>query len=360
MAKAKILSVATSIPANTIDQEGAYELACQFSHASSRQTKVLKELYKRTRINKRHNLGLAQSTSMYKITADAEYKGPGTEERMQKYKENVAPLAIDASSKALVQSGVSPSEITHLITISCTGFYAPGFDFQLIKALDLPDSINRFHLGFMGCNGALNGLNLLRTIIESDSKNKVLLCAAELCSLHYQYGWQSDNLVANSLFADCSGAVVAEACDEKESVDSLSKIVSTKSYLIPDSADAMTWTIGDNGFSMTLSSQVPDYVQDYLPRFLNEFLSDNELKLSDINSFAIHPGGPRVLRAVRSCLGLSEEAIETSKEVLAEYGNMSSPTVLFILERLKNKAQKGPCLVLAFGPGLVIEACLIK
>jgi predicted naringenin-chalcone synthase len=208
----------------------------------------------------------------------------------------------------------------------------------------------------MGCHGALNGLKLAKALADADPNIRVLLCAVELCSLHFQYGWDSQKVVANSLFADGAAACVV-ALAPKMARESW-HIAASGAGIFPDSEEAMTWKIGNHGFEMTLSNRVPDLISSHLPLWCENWLAENNLKSSDIRSWAIHPGGPRILDAAAACLNLSQETVKASKDVLAACGNMSSPTILFILRNLMLENAARPCVALGFGPGLSVEAAL--
>jgi predicted naringenin-chalcone synthase len=178
----------------------------------------------------------------------------------------------------------------------------------------------------------------------------------ELCSLHYQYGSDPEQLVANAIFADGAAALVGQA--EQTPRNGSWPLVACGSCLIPDTEDAMSWSVGDHGFVMTLSPRVPSLIEEHLRPWLEDWLARSGCSLDRIRSWAIHPGGPRILSSVVRALDLPREAAAVSEAVLAECGNMSSPTVLFVLHRLREQAAPGPTLALAFGPGLVAEAAL--
>jgi predicted naringenin-chalcone synthase len=180
--------------------------------------------------------------------------------------------------------------------------------------------------------------------------------------LHHQYGWSHDRIVSNALFADGAGAViVGELADSEHGSRSANRVTyrGNGSLVVPGTLDEMTWRVSDHGFEMTLSARVPDLIRAELRRWMTTWLSGFELDLSDISGWAIHPGGPRILSASAEALGLERSQLSCSDEVLAEFGNMSSPTVLFIVDRLQQKGIKGPIVMLAFGPGLTIEAALL-
>jgi predicted naringenin-chalcone synthase len=185
----------------------------------------------------------------------------------------------------------------------------------------------------------------------------VLLCAVEWCSLHYRFQWDPERFIGNVLFADGAAAIVGAQGPEG---DDAWKVVATGSCLMPDSTDAMTWHIGDHGFEMTLSSRVPDLIGEHLRPWLSSWLQKHGLTIEQIGSWAIHPGGPRIVSAVEESLKLPREATAVSREVLAQCGNMSSPTVLFILDRLRARHAARPCVMLGFGPGLMAEAALLE
>lgn len=226
----------------------------------------------------------------------------------------------------------------------------------LIESLGLPPGVSRTHVGFMGCHGAMNALRTAAAFTTADPSACVLVCAVELCTLHLQYGWSTDIVVANALFADGAAAVVGVGGSSRTSTLTLRGAGSTR---LAGSADFMTWRIGDHGFRMTLSAQVPDLIRERLSGWLNAWLGELGLRLEEIGSWAVHPGGPRILQACADALHLDKDQLCASRTVLEQFGNMSSPTVLFIVERLQQTAASLPWLVLGFGPGLAIEALLI-
>ena len=279
--------------------------------------------------------------------------GPTTAQRMAMYAELAPKLAVQAAANALVDSGLSAKSITHLVTVSCTGFASPGFDFAMIRELGLRPTTERIHVGFMGCHGAINGLRAALAL-AADPANTVLLAAVELCSLHYYTGPDIDKAIANALFADGAAAIVASGRGAGGY-----RVAATGSGIIPDSAAEMGWFVGDHGFEMVLSKQIPVFIERSLRTWIDAWLGERGLTVGQIGSWAIHPGGPRILHAAQAALGLTDEAMSDSRAVYAEFGNMSSPTVLFILKRLRERRAAAPVVLLGFGPGLVCEAALI-
>jgi predicted naringenin-chalcone synthase len=190
----------------------------------------------------------------------------------------------------------------------------------------------------------------------------VLLCSVELCTLHLAYGWDPERLVINALFADGAGAVVGVPVEDTGAGGAASSdwsVAASGTLLLPDSLDAMSWRIGDHGFLMSLSASVPDLIKAHVGDWLHEWLAEQGMAFDDVKTWAVHPGGPRVLTAFGQATGLDSSAFAASREVLSAYGNMSSATILFILDRLRQRQAELPCVALAFGPGLVVEAALI-
>ncbi|MBY0113517.1 MAG: type III polyketide synthase [Phycisphaerales bacterium] len=282
--------------------------------------------------------------------------GPTTAERLHAYAHRATPLARRSAAAALADAQVAAARITHLVTATCTGFGAPGWDIDLITALGLPASVHRTHVGFMGCHAALNALRVAQAIAAADPAARVLLCCTEVCSIHFKYQARPDQIVANALFADGSASCVIAASQE-----GLCALNASASHLFPASADQMSWSIGDHGFEMTLAHELPNTVRDQAGAWLARWLSEHGLTTEDVHHWAVHPGGPRILTAVAEAAALPRDALAASRAVLAEHGNMSSPTVLFILERMRQSGTlQEPAVLLSFGPGITAEAMLLR
>ncbi len=351
-----IAGIGTALPPHRIRQSDASAIAQQYACETTAQQRLFHTMYRKTGVETRHSVVLEASEGeldeRQSFFTDVE---PTTEDRMRKYEEAAGDLAVSASLAALDRAAIEPDRITHLVTVSCTGFYAPGFDSALIKRLGLGRGVSRTHVGFMGCHGALNGLRVAKAYVEADPKACPLLCAVELCSLHHQYGWNADKIVSNALFADGAAAAVGIGT---RSDNAPYRLLSNGALLIDDSDDAMSWRIGDHGFAMTLSARVPELIGRYLRPWLESWLKEHGLKVEQIGSWAVHPGGPRILTAFLEATGLPRSVLDASHEVLNECGNMSSPTIMFILERMRRSNAARPCVALAFGPGLAVEAAL--
>lgn len=372
----QIIGMGTAQPEHRMSQPQAVQLAervCQLSH---RQSRMVKTLYKRSGVENRHTV-LPHEVAIelsrngvghaHNSNNGSPRLGPTTSQRMSFYQDHAPALAVGALRGALAESDVHPGSITHLVTVTCTGFAAPGVDVDLIRQLDLPATTARVQVGFMGCHGAVNGLRVAQAIADSDPNARVALCAVECCSLHYRFAWDDDGFIANALFADGAAALVGvpdsaagRTAGESTGASQRSlRLAATGSCLIPDSLDDMSWRIGDHGFEMRLSASVPRLIEENLRPWIVDWLKSHDVRLEEVQSWAIHPGGPRILDAVESSLGLSAAETALSRDVLSRYGNMSSPTILFILGQMRSRF-RGPCVALGFGPGLVAEAALFR
>lgn len=286
---------------------------------------------------------------------------PTTAQRNQHYRRAVLPMAEQVARDVLSQSNLSSAEITHVIAVSCTGFFAPGLDIELVKRLALPPTTQRTLIGFMGCYAAFNALRIAHSFCQSQPDARVLIVCAELCTLHFQVNEAFENAVVNALFSDGAAAAIVSSKSEEDAAGQLAYI-DNHVLLDDDSMDAMTWDIGNTGFLMGLSSKVPDIIAHSLPAYLEGLLCPNNLNTEQIDFWAIHPGGRAIVEKARDVIGLADDDIFDSLEVLRRYGNMSSPTILFVLSRFLHRLQRGDDLrygvAMAFGPGLTLEGCL--
>jgi alkylresorcinol/alkylpyrone synthase len=360
-----VLSVGSASPPHEIAQTAALEVAQRICCVDERQQRFAKVLYQHSGVDTRHGvLPLAEADRWAPsgpVNADGlPNLGPSTEVRMEYYREHALPLALAAAQEALGRSGYTSSDITHVVTASCTGFTAPGVDLGLIKQLGLSPTTQRVHVGYMGCHGAINALRAAHGLASASPRNRVLVCAVELCTIHYSFQWSNERMLGNALFADGAGAVMLGAADEVDNVGNRKwRLAATGSYVFPDTEAAMSWNISDHGFVMGISTELPRLIQDNLSGWLAGWLDHNGLAVSDVGCWAVHPGGPRIVEAVETAMGLGRERTEVSREVLRTHGNMSSATVLFILKALMERGAKPPCVMLGFGPGLVAEAALL-
>lgn len=271
---------------------------------------------------------------------------PSTGERMALYHD--AALALACRAIQALELGASRAEITHLIVACCTGFTAPGLDFHIVQALELPGSVERTIVGFMGCFAAVNALKLARHVVRSDPAARVLVVNIELSSLHLQDQWELEKMLSFLLFGDgCAASLVsADPCGIE--------LGEFRSAIIPRTEDLITWHIRDRGFDMRLSGQVPGRIRRWLREEGSRLL--HPLKPDEVGLWAVHAGGRSILDAVQQGLTLAPDALRFSRDVLRDFGNMSSATLVFVLDRILRAAS--PCrdgVAMAFGPGLSVE-----
>jgi prepilin-type processing-associated H-X9-DG protein len=352
-----IAGIGTALPSHRINQADAVEVAQGFNCETPVEEQFIRDIYERAGVETRHCVILDASegelSSRQSFFSRVE---PTTLDRMRLFEARAAELAVAASGAALADARISADRITHVVTVTCSGFYAPGFDVALIKRLGLPPGVGRTQIGFMGCHGAINGMRVAKAFVDADPSACVLLCATELCSLHHQYDFEPGKIIANALFADGSAAIVG--LREGNGPASF-QVVATGSTILDNTEDAMGWRIGNHGFEMTLASRVPRLIAENLRPWLEAWLGSQGQSVATIGSWAVHPGGPKILAAFSMATGLDRLALAPSYEILARYGNMSSPTILFILDRLRQSQAPRPWLAIGFGPGLAIEAALL-
>ncbi|WP_207533650.1 type III polyketide synthase [Desertivirga arenae] len=283
---------------------------------------------------------------------------PGTKKRSDFYENNAKDLAIQALKNLKESFEFNLADATHLITVSCTGMYAPGLDIDLVQEMQLAETIERTCINFMGCYGAFNALKMADYICRANVEAKVLIVDVELCTLHFQRENTMENWVANSLFADGAAAVLVEHNKGDKHGLALKCFYNT---LVTEAKDEMAWRIGDYGFEMRLSSGIARNIGKKINKVADDLAAKAGISRTSINRTAIHPGGRRILEVCEQVLDLPEEALDISYDILRQYGNMSSVTILFILKRLLKEALRGEnIMTFAFGPGLTVETMVIE
>lgn len=361
---AYITAIGTATPANRYSQEDLAQFMCDHLTSTSEEQKKVKVLYRATGIQHRHSVlddykKQLGTFSFYANNPDL-IPFPSTQKRMDVYKEKALPLAIAAITDGLGDNHPF-SEFTHLITVSCTGMYAPGLDVDLVKALNLADDIRRNSLNLMGCYAAMNAIGMAKEICDNHTEAKVLIVSVELCSLHLQKEQTEDNLLAHALFADGAAALVVAG--QKPENEPALEVMHSASQLYINGQSDMAWKIGDFGFQMALTNYVPKIIEGGIKKLTTKMLQQIDHTLSDIDAFAIHPGGKKILEAIENQLDISKEQNQAAYEVLRNQGNMSSPTVVFVLHQVWSVLKTQPnkkILSFAFGPGLTLESLLFK
>lgn len=273
-------------------------------------------------------------------------------------------IAVDHAAAAIRQcarqAGVEFDAITDIIFVSSTGLATPSIDARLINRLKLNLKIRRYPLWGLGCGGGVSGLAKAAMITEAYPDAVVLLVAVELCSLTFlKNDFNKSNFVATSLFSDGIAAVIVQA--KNEDIAPSFRIVDSESRMYYDTEDIMGWEFLDSGFKIIFSRDIPDFIHHYVSPVVNEFLARNGLELKDISNFIFHPGGKKVISAYIEALGITDEDMQLTHNVINDYGNMSSPTVLYVLQRfMQGGAKPGYGLMLALGPGFCTELVLLK
>jgi len=343
--QAHINRIATALPRHEVHD--AFRIFAGRQIVDPRTQTAFARLAERSHITSRYSV--LEPRADCRGTTDDFYlleRFPSTGARMARY-EAEAPALAETAGLALGLEEEGPG-ITHLILASCTGFAAPGLDHWIIDRFRLPGNVERSVVGFMGCQAAINALKLAHHMVRSEPRARVLVLNLELCSLHLQPSTEIEQLLCFLLFADgCSAALVTA---EPEGL----ALEGFHAALIPEAADQITWRIGDGGFDMTLSGFVPLTLARALPEQSARILAG--AKVADFDLWAVHPGGRSVLDAVMHGMDLPPDALDASRAVLRQHGNMSSATIMFVLARMMAEVERGQrgC-ALAFGPGLSAE-----
>jgi predicted naringenin-chalcone synthase len=357
-------AVSTAVPENSYTQVFARDFLLELQGKSPKRRELLSKVYANTGIDKRHTViddyGKAPDAfTFYPKSADLKPE-PSTERRNNLFVEASNRLSREAAENLLeTLDRLDRGQITHLITVSCTGFSVPGFDIHLVKSLGLDKSIDRFHIGFMGCCAAFPAMKLARDICLAHEDARVLIVAVELCTLHFQQKFTPEIVVANAIFADGAAAALVSAHSEDARGEPL-RMEAFSSYLIDDSEKDMAWRIGKHGFDMRLSLYVPKLIETNIETVLHRLLDQCGVAVDEIDLFAIHPGGRAILDKVSDALRLDPGALDISYDVLREFGNMSSATIFFVLKQILERDRTGRIFSAAFGPGLTVETGLMS
>ena len=318
-----------------------------------RHLRVLTKLASKCQIDHRYSV-LNPSPDPAGLDGDGFFE-PGqfasTSKRMERYRREALPLAEGPVGRILEKTAAS--EISHLIVTSCTGFYAPGLDLELQKRFGMRSGLERTMIGFMGCYAAFNGMKAARHIVTANPAARVMMVNLELCSLHLQETDDMEELLAFMQFADgCAASLISG----ERYVLELERF---RCEVIPEGEELIRWGVGDMGFDMSLSMEVPQALGHHLPDLMPKIVSPEER--AALKLWAVHPGGRSILDAVQSKLGVTDAEMEPSRSVLRDFGNMSSATIMFVLKQILSRPEaRGPGIAMAFGPGLTLETVLFN
>jgi len=360
---ARIVSIGTAVPPTRIAQDHVRDLFAEQPGLDRLTRRLVHAAFDASAIEHRHTVltelgvGAPHDGSGPRFLGDERaILSPTTGARNDLYTRVAPPLSAAAATKALTDAGIPASLVTHVVTVSCTGFFAPGPDYRLVRDLGLPTTAERYHLGFIGCAAALPALRLAARLADSQPDAVVLVVCTELCSLHVRASDDPQQIVAASVFADGAAAAVVTSADVGRAGGL--ELDRFGTALTDEGESDMVWTIGDHGFEMILSAEVPRIIGREIRGAVDRFVGDD--RAPDV--WAVHPGGRSVLDRVEAGLELEPDALAASRDVLRDYGNMSSVTILFILRTLLADGRVGDgarVAGLAFGPGLTVEAAML-
>jgi predicted naringenin-chalcone synthase len=352
----RIVAIETAVPPTVLAQQAARDIFAAQPGLSRLGVRLTTTAFDSSGIDERHTVvnAIADASDSPLVASDGIIRPASTGTRNALYAEHASPLALEAARRALDASGLTAGQVTHVVTASCTGFVSPGPDLALVTGLGLAPGTARLHVGFMGCSAAFPALRAADAVCRADPEAVVLVVCVELCTLHLGSSDEPEQIVAMSLFADGAAAAVVTSRPTAGPALALDGFLTG---VLPDSIDEMRWTIGDAGFVMHLSSKVPAHIGRGIRAALDPLLPEGP---DGVDAWAVHPGGRSIVDNVQEALELPDAAMAPTRGVLARYGNMSSPTVLFVLRELLAERSSGTLCAMAFGPGLTLEAARMR
>ncbi len=364
-----ISAVGIANPKNRIGQSAIFNFMRKAFRLSENDTSRLKSIYDHSGINQRYSVipdfGFDDFIENEFFPANENLQPfPDTKKRMAFYRQYAIEVAAQAAKNCLAGFDTSfTGKISHIITVSCTGMYAPGIDIDLIEQLGLSRNTERTCINFMGCYGSVNALKIADNICLANPEAKVLIVSVELCTLHFQKENTLENWVANSLFSDGAAAAIVENTGKRSINQPHLILKSFYAEYIYEARNEMNWLISNTGFEMKLTTQVSKQIQKHIKPLAEKALQKASLSLKEIDLFAVHPGGKKILEAAENGLGICQCKNSFAHQVLAEYGNMSSATILFVLQKIlteKTVQSTQNILSFAFGPGLTVESMVLQ
>ena len=360
-----ITAIGTANPEYRFTQTQIADFMVEAMQLDPHDTRKLRAIFNASGIDYRYSVlkdyDTGRANTFYSNSHDYE-PFPSTSKRLEYFRNNALDLSYSAVQNMMKNiPSFDIQKTTHLIIVCCTGMYAPGLDIDLVKKLKLPTTVLRTSINFMGCYAAFNAVKIADAFCQADENAKVLIVCTELCSLHFQKTPTEDNLISNALFGDGAAAALIEG---KTSSPRRLKAENFFSDLVIEGEGDMAWAIGDLGFEMKLSTYVPSIIKGAILKLTRSLLDKISKNISDVRFFAIHPGGRKILESIEAELGIDKCKNAPAYHVLKNYGNMSSPTILFVLQEIFNKLKPGDrgehILSFAFGPGLTLESMVLK
>ena len=355
----KIVSIATGVPEHKHLQTDLFSYADEVYNNNEDDTRKLGFLYRQSGIEYRHSV-LADFTepeatrSFFSVDKE-EISVPSIADRMAIYDKYAAALSVETIKKCIAGK-IKNSDITHLITVSCTGMSAPGLDLQVMEMMELPHTIVRTSVNFMGCYAAIHAMKIADAFCNSTENANVVIVCTEFCTLHFQKEITIDNMTSSLLFADGCAAILMQGNNAGKGL----RLENFYSDVIFKGKKDMSWQLSSNGFLMTLSGYIPELIKADFEQLVATALQKSGRSQEDITDWCIHPGGKKILQSIAQSLQLEKESFAPSYEVLNDYGNMSSPTILFVLQKIMENIQErdnkeAVIFGAAFGPGLTME-----
>lgn len=369
MDQPKIYAIGTANPAHKILQQAHYAILEHANGLSREQKLMLRSIYSHSGIEYRHSVlnefSSPDDAANEVFHPSGQYDNATVSKRMELYEQHAARLCYEAAQNCLEQLvDFDKGSITHVVSFSCTGMYAPGIDIQTVERLGLNRNVERTCINFMGCYAAINAMKMAYHIARSQPQAVIMLAGVELCSLHYQKNNQANQLVANALFGDGAAVAIVSAASLHTKSAVTFCLKEFYAEFEHSASDDMVWRIGDSGFDLQLTPEVPHIVRDNIAPLLEKLFDKAGLTKEQVSHYAIHPGGIKILEACEQALGIGKEQNEVSYQVLNRYGNMSSVTILFVLreymQRLTNANAGEKLLACAFGPGITMESMIIE
>lgn len=355
----KIISIASGVPAYKHAQSTLFDFADKVYNKNEADTRKLKFLYNHSGIEFRYSVipdfDLSKNERVFFNETEDLLPVPSIGKRMEVYHQHAAKLSAETILKC-IKGKIVVKEITHLITVSCTGMSAPGLDLQLMELMELPKQIVRTSVNFMGCYAAIHAMKLADAFCNNDKNAKVIIVCTEFCTLHFQTEPTVDNLTSSLLFADGCAAILMQHNESGKGllIENFYSDVSFKGK------KDMAWELSPTGFLMTLSGYIPELIKaDFETLVANALQKTNRTK-TDVTHWCIHPGGKKIVDTIADTLAIDRKEFKNSYEVLNDFGNMSSPTVLFVLQKIMNEIENNSTdnevvFGAAFGPGLTME-----
>jgi alkylresorcinol/alkylpyrone synthase len=354
---AKIVSIATAVPKYKHHQLDILQFMKTVYKQNDDENRKLQFLYKTAGIQNRYSIlgDYGKPTNEWTFFSTNNTDFPSLEKRMKLYNEWAAPLCVSAINEC-IQNKIDNQQITHLITVSCTGMSAPGLDLQIAELMNLPKNINRTSINFMGCYAAIHALKMAEGILAANATANVVIVCVEFCTIHFQKEYTADTITASLLFGDGCAAVLVQNNSSNHNGLVLQHFYSE---IALKGKNDMAWELSSTGFLMTLSSYVSNLIEEDFEQLLTNALKNAHLTKKEITHWCIHPGGKKILQAVEKSIALQKIDLQHSYNVLNDYGNMSSPTILFVLKKQLDELQatntNATLFAAAFGPGITME-----